>query len=354
MGSRISTILAAAALLGALSGGHAQPAVSAGLKQSLLQDIGVAQQALAKGESPWVDAQARPQAEPIRALSAELPGHCLWLAFKPVDAAVREAYRLQRRMWAEKDAGIIDRRVARVALEKLSAALQTEQAEYPSAVKSRARRQLDEIDNALAHHEYHAALCVLWSMAEVLGLWDRQAALECAADSMASMRGAGLRRKSLPRGQAELYGKRLECLSGMIERATTWQPANSYPALHVGALAVPASDRNKHWAKEAFETGDAFAPWRDDQGQAGATSWILNQPIFRLALQDPPRNTKDLAPCPTRLRDWQYTLHDYRYGWTIFTRTASGSHWQPHGDWRDLEPDAFWPGAGGSQTAGGL
>lgn len=354
MGSRITIAIATAALLGGLVAGHAQSVVSAGLTQSLLQDIGDAQSALAEGRSPWEDAQARPQAEPIRALSAELPGHRVWLAFKPVDAAIRDAYREQRRMWAAKDAGIIPRRKARVGLEKLSEALEAESSTYPASLNRLARAQVAQIDYALLHHEYHAALCVLWAMADALGLWDRQAALEAAADNLAAMRAAGLRRKSLPRGQAEAFGKRLKCLGGMIERAVAWSPANALGPAQFVPLAMPAPARNKHWAKEAFEPGGAFAVWRNDQGQAGASSWVLNQKIFRSALEDPPRNTKDLSPCPTRLRDWQHTLHEYRYGWVVYTRAAAGNHWHPHGDWRDLEPKTFWPGAGGSQTAGGL
>ncbi|MEI6499473.1 MAG: hypothetical protein WCP21_00440 [Armatimonadota bacterium] len=354
MGSRMTIFMATAALLGALSSGHAQSVVSAGLAQSLQQDLQEAQNALATGQSPWADARARPQAEPIRALSAELPGHRLWLAFKPVDAAIREAYRRQRMMWADKDAGIIYRRRARVGLEKLVEALEAEDADYPSSLESLAHGQIGEIDNALRHDEYHAALCILWSMADALGLWDRQAALETAADNMAALRAAGLRRKSLSRGQAEAFRKRLTCLGGMIERAVAWKPVNVLTPGQMVPLNAPDSDHNKHWAKEAFEPGGAFAVWRNDHGQSGASSWVLNQPIFRSALEDPPRNTKDLAPCLSRLRDWQYTLHEYRYGWVVYTRAASGNHWRPHGDWRDLEPKTFWPGAGGSQTAGGL
>jgi len=140
----------------------------------------------------------------------------------------------------------------------------------------------------------------------------------------------------------------------MIERAVAWKPANT-PALPPSAVAVaPDCTGCTHWAEAMLEPGGAFDCWREDQGQSGATPAVFNQPLYRPALREPARNTKDLACCPTCLRDWQYTLEDYRYGWLVYTRAASGCHWNPHGDWRELEPNAFWPAAGGSQTAGGL
>lgn len=332
----------------------AESVAATGLAQSLLQDLQSAQSALDRGQTPWPEAQSRPQAEPLTALRLELPGSRLWSAFQPVDAAIREAYRQQRKMYIDEDAGLIDRRTARTALDDLTAALGEERPSYNATVVSRANRQILQIDFALSHHQYHAALCIMWAMADALGLWDRQAALESAADHLARLRAAALRRQSLPPGTVRYYKNQLGCIATIVERAVAWQPAPQSigPSRRVTTCPDGAL-QSDHWAREHFEVGGAFDPWRNNSGASGATPWVLNQPIFRLGLQEPPRETRDITPCPERYRDWQHTLRDYRWGWFVYNDSAA-SGWRPHGDWRDLQPTPFWPGERGIDNAGGL
>lgn len=392
----LALVMAAHLALPLLSAATAdtQSVTACALAQSLQQDIQSAQALLANGTSPWQDTHARPQAEPMRALGAELPGQCLWLALKPLDAALRRAYDAQRRAYIDKDAGIIERREAKVALDGLFAALRAGRSDFPIAITRRARLQALQLEDALRHNEYHACLCLLWALADGTGLWDRQAALECGADSLAAMRAAAMRRTTIPARQAEVFRKRLECLDTIIEQAMAWQPAalDSEGQLHLTeaeranlGLDRPVCAWNANWAewtgqrcaaegtypegtwrsevdrqlaktllKNAPRPDGAVAIWRDAQGRSAAGPVLANRPLKRLARLHPPKDTKDLVPCPTRLRAWQYTLGDFRYGWVIRTHVASGRHWHPHGDWRDLQPEASWPGAGGSQTAGGL
>lgn len=337
------------------SGAQAQSVQAVALAQSLLQDVEAAQGALDRNCSPWESRDGRPQPEPINALRLELPGTCIWMAFKPVDAAIRESYRQQRNSYLEKDAAIIDRRMARVGLEPLREAITQEADCYPAGTVSLARRQVSQIDNALRHHEYNAAACILWAMAEVLGLWDRQAALESAADHMARLREQGLGRKSIPSDEARNMKNRLGCLSVMVERAVCWRPTAGVMAGDLLSERTAQERRHRHWAEEHLDPGAAFEKWRENASlDPGATAWVLRRPYYRCEMDSGYFNTRDLVPCPKADRDWQYTLRDYRWGWLEYTRSAANGLWRPHGDWRDLEPDAFWPGARGSQTSGGL
>jgi hypothetical protein len=356
MRSRFLVVLLSLALPVILwSDAQAQSVQSVALAQSLLQDMEAAQATLDRNRSPWESADGRPQPEPVKALRLELPGTCIWAAFKPVDAAIRESYRQQRKSYLEKDAAIIDRRMARVGLEPLQEAITQEENAYPAGLVSLARRQVSQIDNALRHDEYNAAACIMWAMADALGLWDRQAALESAADQLTRLRAQGLCRKSVPSDEAKYMKNRLGCVSVMVERAVCWQPQVGVMAGELLSERTEQERRHPHWAEEHLEVGGAFEKWRENTSiDPGATAWVLRRPYYRCEMGEASFNTRDLVPCPKAYRDWQYTLGDYRWGWLEYTRSAANGLWRPHGDWRDLEPDAFWPGAKGSQTGGGL
>lgn len=326
----------------------AQSVTAVALANSLQQDFACVQALLDNRQPPWASVQSRPQPEPINALRLELPGNCIWARFKPVEAAVREAHRQQRKVFLGKDAGLIERREARAGIQPLAAAiLQEREAFEPSLIRC-ARQQVAQIDNAPAHDEYHAAECILWSMADRLGLWDRQAALETAAEHLGTLRARALCDKDLSADEVKGYKNQIGCLTVMVQRAITWQPTPCCPP------ATPVESVNMHFASDPLSGGLAFGPWRDSLGRSGATQVVLNRPFFRAGMQAPAANTYDLSACPELYRDWQYTLHDFRYGWLVYNHSAANGLWRPHGDWRELAPNAFWPGAKGSQTAGGL
>jgi hypothetical protein len=356
MRSKFLVVLVSLALPVVLwSGAQAQSVQAVSLAQSLLQDMQAAQVTLDRCGSPWENAEGRPQPEPINALRLELPGSYIWAAFKPVDAAIRESYRQQRNSYLEKDAAIIDRRMARVGLEPLREAITREEDCYPAGLVSLARRQVSQIDNALRHDEYNAAECIMWAMADALGLWDRQAALESAADHLAKLRAQGLCRKSIPTNEARNMKNRLGCVGVMIDRAVCWSPRVGTMAGELLTVRSQEEWHNPHWADEQMEVGGAFENWRENSSlDPGATPWVLRDPYYRCQMGQAALNTRDLVPCPKVYRDWQVTLHDYRWGWVEYTHSAANGLWRPHGDWRDLEPNAFWPGAKGSQTSGGL
>ena len=338
--------------LSSLGTAFAETAAAQGLAQSLCADLQAAQCTLDRNQSPWPDRASRPQPEPIAALAAELPGNCIWQAFRPVDLAIRQAYRAQRSQYLEKDAGVIHRRTARTGLDPLREAIKQERACYSNRTVSLALRQVDQVDNALRHLEYYSALCVMWTMADMLGLWDRQAALESAEDHLRSARAGALGRKALSSGHARAVKSRLATISTMIETAINWKPAPEGigPCSHL-ASATPDSP---HWATH-YDPGGAFGPWREPREfrQTGASPLILVQPWTREALGRPAPETRCLVPCAKKYRDWQYKLHDLRYGWLVYTHTAA-SQWRVDCDWRNLEPRATWPGAKGIQNAGGL
>ncbi|MEN6400729.1 MAG: hypothetical protein ABFD94_02190 [Armatimonadia bacterium] len=340
-------------MLSSLGSAFAETAVAQGLAQSLLADLQAAQCALDRNQSPWPDRASRPQPEPVAALSAELPGNCIWQAFRPVDLAIRQAYRAQRSQYLEKDAGIIQRRTARTGLDPLRDAIKQERACYGNRTIGLALRQVDQVDNALRHLEYYSALCIMWSMADILGLWDRQAALESAGDHLRSARNGALRRQNLSSSHARALKSRLATISTMIETAINWQPAPEGIG-PCGDLASSGAPDNHHWATH-YDPGGAFGPWREPHQfeETGASPWLLVQPWTRDALDQPAPETRCLAPCPKKYRDWQYKLADPRYGWLVYTHTAA-SQWRVDCDWRSLEPRATWPGAKGIQNAGGL
>lgn len=338
-------------LLASAGTAFAETAAAQGLAQSLLSDLQVAQCALDRNQSPWPERTSRPQPEPVAALAAELPGNCIWQAFRPVDLAIRQAYREQRSQYLEKDAGIIQRRTARTGLDDLREAIQQERACYGNRTISLALRQVDQVDNALRHLEYYSALCIMWSMADILGLWDRQAALESAEDHLRSARAGNLRRQQLSASRARSLKTRLATISTMIETAVNWKPAPE--GLGPCADLASRAPDSPHWA-EHYDPGGAFGPWRETTTEeTGASPWLHVQPWTREALDQPAPETRCLTPCPKKYRDWQYKLGDPRYGWRVYTHTAA-SQWRVGCDWRDLAPRATWPGAKGIQNAGGL
>ena len=320
----ILPVAMALCLLLSITCAPAQSVQAVALANSLQQDFCAAQALLDKGQTPWPNAQARPQPEPINALRAELPGNCIWAAFKPVDCAARASFRQQRKMYVDKDSGLIDRRTARTGIDELSAAVLQERPAYPKELIRCARRQVLQVDDALEHSEYHAAECALWSLADRLGLWDRQAALEAAACHLAALRERAMGCKTLSPGQVRYYKNQLGCLAVMVQRAVDWKPA--------ACDATPPNLSPCH-----------CPPCHPASDPCGESS-----------LQAPERNTYDLWPCAVLYRDWQYALHDYNYGWLVYTHSAANGIWRPHGDWRELEPTAFWPAAKGSEVSGGL
>lgn len=366
----ILPLFAILCILLSVTSAPAESVAAAALANSLQQDFAAAQGLLDSGQSPWPSAESRPQPEPINALRLELPGNCIWAAFKPVDEAIRAAYRQQRKMYVDKDAGLIDRRGARGGIDCLSAAIRQERAAYDPGLIRCARQQVLEIDNALEHNQYYAAECTMWSLADRLGLWDRQAALESAADHLTILRAHAMGCKSLSAAEIRLYKNQLGCLGVMVERAIQWQPTGyNGPACNLSPCqTIPcdttacrgATIANKGCAKElgacpcACAGDTAYGPWRDTLGYSGATAVVLNRPFFCAGMEKPARNTYDLYPCAVLYRDWQYTLRDYRYGWLVYIDSAANGLWRPHGDWRELEPNAFWPAAKGSETGGGL
>lgn len=341
-------------LLLALGTLWAQEVERTALGQSLLGDLRAAQDCLEKGQSPWPDRTSRPQAGPVAALRASLPGNGIWEAFKPVDCAIREAYHQQRSIYLEKDAGLIERRAARTELEPLRDAIKTERRCYSNATVGTALRQLDQVDYALRHLQYHAALCVMWSMADALGLWDRQAALESAERHLGAARERGLRRQQLSSGEAKHLTQRLDTITCMIQTAVAWKPAPEAIGPSEVDLMVGSYGRNDRHFAEPYDPGGAFDSWRETRPeQTGASPWLHVQPWTRDDLERPAPETRCLAPCPRRYRDWQYTLNDYRYGWLVYTHSAAGN-WKPGCDWRELQPKATWPAGRGAQNAGGL
>lgn len=387
-------------LLSSLTPVAAQSVAAVALAKSLQQDFAAAQALLDSGQAPWPSAESRPQPEPINALRLELPGNSIWAAFRPIDCAIRGGYRQQRKMYVDKDAGLIDRRTARTGVDALGAAIRQERQAYNPDVVECANLQVREIDNALEHDQYYAAECTMWSLADRLGLWDRQAALEAAACHLARLRARASGCQKLSAGQIRFYKNQLGCLSVMVQRAIEWQPTGySDPVCNLSPCHVipcgtnrcrkpasaaitrnvpvgsttpcnttpcatpacpPQTVANKSCAKDlcacsgALTDGTAYGPWRDTLGHSGATPVVLNRCFLRQGMEIPARNTYDRYPCAVLYRDWQYTLRDFSYGWLVYIDSAANGLWRPHGDWRELQPDASWPGARGSQTAGGL
>ncbi|MBU0610751.1 MAG: hypothetical protein KKI08_22895 [Armatimonadetes bacterium] len=320
--------------------------------QSLLLDINRAQALLESNQSPWQDPAARPQPEPLGVLADELPGSHIWGAFKPVDQAVRRAYWLQRHVPLDKDAAVKPRREARELLPQLAAAIRAERRCYNRTVISLAVRQVAQVDNALEHLEYHASLCLLWSMADLLGLWDRQAALEIAQAHLADMRQAGSGKTDLRAKTARRMADKLTVIGQIIAAAEAWQPIHECPGPTELGLINPRTAANAHHFADPAVLGGAFGPWRDNQTKvSGATPLVYDEINAGYALSFPPRETRCLYRCP-EYRPWQKELNDYRYGWSIYKNSAAQQ--KPGCDWRNLPPRATWPGAKGAENAGGL
>jgi hypothetical protein len=327
------------------------------VSQSLLSDIDKAQGTLQSNQSPWQDPGARPQAEPLAVLREELPGSHIWLAFKPVDQRVRRAYWLQRQSYLEKDAAIQLRREARELLPELAAAIRAERRCYDRTVTNLAARQVAQLDNALSHMEYHAAMCILWSMADLLGLWDRQAALEVAEEHLADLCKAGSGKAELHAKIAQRMARKLDIIAQIIEMAGAWQPmpgtqgVQSIGPVTLGLVDVGGARAGRHFADHA-DLGQAFDPWRKNTVLDGsATPLVFDETNAAFALSFPAPQTRCLNPCP-QYRQWQKTLGDYQYGWSVYKNSAAQQ--KPGCDWRALEPWAKWPGAKGAQNAGGL
>ncbi len=334
-----------------------QTVEASAVAQSLLRDIANARRLLQSNQSPWQDTAARPQPQPLAVLAQELPGNAIWVAFKPVDERVRAAYWLQRQSYLEKDAAVRQRREARELLPALAAAIRAERDRYNPTVINLAVRQVAQADNALVHLEYHAALCVLWSMADLLGLWDRQAALEVAQDHLSDLRHDGAGKSELRASVARGMDRTLETIAQMIETAIAWRPVGeslagpSIGPSDIGPAGGSRSDAERHFADHAV-LGHAFDPWRHGSVvTSGATPLVYDQVNARLALSRPPQETKCLAACP-RYRDWQDKLDDHRYGWSPYMDSAARQ--KPCCDWRALQPWAAWPAAKGADNAGGL
>jgi len=320
--------------------------------QSLLSDIDKAQCLLQANQSPWQDPGARPQAEPLALLRGELPGSHIWLVFKPLDQRLREAYWLQRQSYLEKDAAVRPRREARELLPELAAAIRVERRCYNRTIAALAVRQVAQLDNALSHMEYHAALCILWSMADLLGLWDRQAALEVAEEHLADLCRAGSGRTELQPKIAGRMTRKLDLIAQIIAAAGAWRPRpEALAPTELGPADIARARVGHHFADHA-DLGSAFDPWRDNTVLDGsATPLVFNETNAAFALSFPAPETRCLNPCP-RYREWQDALGDYHYGWSVYKHSAAQQ--KPGCDWRALEPWATWPGAKGAQNAGGL
>jgi len=350
---RVAVCLLAGVLTMVVAGAaHAESVKAQAVGQSLLQDLQQAQSLLEANRSPWQNPAGRPQAEPVALLRGELPGNGLWAAFVPVDRLVRAAYRLQRQGYIVKDAALPERREARELLPALRDAIRAERACYNPTVISIASRQVVQLDYALYNMQYHAALCLLWSTADLLGLWDRQAALIVAEEQLAAMRQRGANQAQLGERTARAMVKRTEIVARMIECALAWKPM---PETVNPGIPSPLGGQVKaarHFA-DPTNLGGAFEPWRDQAIVGSATPVVMDTYNMRQGLMSPFRNTTCLHPCPEVYRDWQYALDDFRYGWTVYTDTAA-QPWKTGSDWRRLQPWDTWPGAKGAQNAGGL
>jgi hypothetical protein len=320
--------------------------------QPLLSDLSRAQGLLDANQSPWQEPGARPQAEPLAVVREALSGNRIWVAFKPVDRAVRRAYWLQQQSYLEKDAAVRQRREAQELLPALAEAIRADRDCYPRSVTNLAARQIAQVDNALKHLEYHAALCVLWSMADMLGLWDRQAALEVAQDHLADLCHSGAGKPQLPEKVARRMSRKVEVIAQIIAAALAWRPpADSIGPVELGPARAAGSRGSRHFADHA-DLGAAFDPWRDNWApESGATPLVFDETSAGYALSMPARETRCLHARP-QYHDWQRTLHDYRYGWSVYQ--YSSAQQKPGCDWRKLEPWATWPGAKGAPISGGL
>jgi hypothetical protein len=288
----------------AIAAAGADTVTAQAVGQSLLEDLSHARAVLQDNRSPWEDPAARPQAEPVAVLASELPGYRIWLEFKPVDKLVREACRAQWEGYIDKDAGMTPRRDAVARLDELSAAIRAERPSYTRPPIRTAYLQVGQLDYALKHMEYNASMCLLWSMADILGLWDRQAALEVAERHLAELRRDGAGRRELAPRKAQRMIVELDAITMVIKAALDWRP--------------------------------------------------LTEGIPVECTSGPARHTCCLSPCPERYRDWQYILDDFRYGWVVDHDTSADPPWDRDCDWRRLHPQPTWPGAGGVWNAGGL
>jgi hypothetical protein len=333
---------------------YAQNVPAAAVGQSLSHDLDQALTTVQAHKSPWEDPAARPQPEPLTLLLSELPGGRIWNAFRPVDNHVREAYRSQQQGYIVKDAGVVDRREACALLTPLRTAIIAERRSYPRRATATALFQLGELDNALKHMEYYSALCVLWSMADVLGLWDRQAALEIAADHLSGLRDRYQGRANISDRDSRRLTCELSAIEGIIEAAVAWQAPPDIGPAPCNPYATARAADVRHFANPAV-LGGAFQPWRDGaQVDPACNPMTYDETHAAEAFASPARLTRCLSPCARRYRDWQYVLEDFRYGWIVNTHTAASGPWDVNCDWRRLPPLPTWPGAQGAENAGGL
>lgn len=351
MSTRACVLLAVLWIAGGVA--CAQSVESSAVARSLVDDIRNARAQLEAGCSPWQDPAGRPRPEPLAVLRQELPGNHIWKAFKPVDRLVREAYRLQRQGYIVKDAAVAERREARALLPALAEAITLESPCYNRRVTSTALRQVSQADYALRFMQYQSALCVLWSMADLLGLWDRQAALEVAEEHVGEMQRRGSRARNLRPNEARRMSRRLDVISRMIDTAVCWQPLpESIGPGDISPRRISDTRSDRHFASHA-RLGAAFDPWRDGSTIDGsATPLVYDETNLEFALSFPPQETECLHVRP-KWRDWQRQLNEYRYGWVAETNTAAGQ-WAVCCDWRRLLPESSWPGARGIDNAGGL
>jgi hypothetical protein len=345
------------ALLLCLAATAAPSPTAQNLGESILLSLSEARTALLAGQSPWAGQTPGPDPATLIALSEALPGNYMWPVFKRTEALVRSAYRAQRQGFTDKDAGLIYRRDARPLFDELARAVTWERPLLPAPVTALGTIQVAQAVNALERKEYHATLTLMWSLADLTGLWDRQAALEAGAAQLTWLKAVTARRTTLPEREAKVYEDRLSLLAALVERALLWEPDEvNLPETARFHVVSRQYFLLPQWTPY-FLTGTGYDTWRHTVLKPGSSAYLREQPCARQAqivpwAEMPPFDTRPVHPDPTSLRSWQVPFGESRYGWLVYTRhggrTPTGS------DWRALKPYCFWPAAKGAENAGGL
>lgn len=348
--------------------------------QALAPALAQAVTQLQSGTNPWAQAGAGPQAAQARALRLSLAGNDLWEAFKPVDCALRAAYRDQHRMYVDKDAGLLNRRNAWYCLDTLEGALSGE----TIGNYAHARWQLAQVRHAISRRQFQAALCALWHFAAATGLWDRQVALEAVEKHLALLQRQYEGRSSLSPGQQSAALKTVTCLRDMVQVAVLWTPPveEPVPAVAAAGEATPAETVTPEGEPACLMRPVPLPEWDELNTQVPVGSYRkyvseLNPPLYKerhpfikwsqqpcppliyaplcshCSNPDGPDKGRHAVPgCLLTLRPWQTTLGETGTGWAQNTRCGG---WQEPGcDWQQYHPVGSWPGAKGADNAGGL
>ena len=338
--------------------------------QALGQEVdqGLAALAGAPGAESATWTQAGSLADQVKAMREALPGGCLWEAFQPVDTLLRAAYRSQRQMFVDKDAGQLSRRDVWYALDTLTDVLHCQHGWLNQRAMGIADLQLAQVRNAANHKEYHAALCALWHFAAETGLWDRQVALTVAEKHLRGLQTKYTKHSPKPK-EATQTSKELTALRDLVHAALVWQAREDVyekPAPEAACLA-PAQPEDEWLFRTTLEPVGSYRKWISE----------LNPPLYKERLffiqrcklacpqlvsapacvhctnpEGPDKGRHVKAGCVLDYRSWQYALKDMTYGWRYNTHSGGGQ--DPGCDWRQFAPPGAWPGAQGDRASGGL